>query len=427
MAFFMLSNLYTLNAASVDDKDLENLVRSQAQLIEQLSDRVKALEEKKYTDVGAVPVTLKDIAPKATWTERMKIKGDFRYRHEIINAAGRRHNLNQAQRDSRGTTRNRHRIRARVGLFAKINDDIDFAFQLASGSNDPVSANQTLDDFFESKRVWIDLAYVIWHPETFMGMNVKGFKAFAGKMKMPFYKPQKSQLIWDGDLRPEGISARYEFKLGNMKLYVNGGGFWVEENSRDVDRSLFGIQSYFKTPFISKDIKLVGGISYYDYGSMKNHTPYDDDGFGNSLYNKPLNTADLMEHDYNFIEGFTELHWKMFDLPWVVYGDFVGNAAPSENKMGYLFGVKVGKCKNPGSWKFSYDWRRLDNDCVFGAFTDSDFGGGGTDAKGSKFSLGYQLAKHTQLGATLFINKTGLEDGDGKQYRRAQFDLKVKF
>ena len=427
MNFFMFSNLYTLSAASLDDKNLETLVKSQAQLIEELSTRVKSLEEKKYTDVGAVPVTLKDIAPKATWTERIKIKGDFRYRHETTREAGRRHNLDQSQRDSRATTRNRHRIRARIGVFAKINEDIDFVFQLASGSNSPISANSTLNNYFESKSIWMDLAYIAWHPESFLGRNVKGLQAFAGKMKMPFYKPQKSQLIWDGDLRPEGISARYEFKLGDTEICFNGGGFWLDEDSNDVDQNLWGVQGYFKTPIVSKDIKLVGGISYYDYGSIQNHALYSGDSFGNSTYFKPLNTTELYASDYEIIEGFTELHWKFLDLPWVAYGDFVGNAAVSENKMGYLFGVKVGKCKHPGSWQFSYDWRRVDNDCVFGAFSESDFGGGGTDSKGSKISLGYQLAKHTQFASTLFINKTGLEDGDGKQFRRLQFDLKVKF
>ncbi|MCD6460239.1 putative porin [bacterium] len=155
-----------------DISKLKKILIEQSILIENLSNRVKYLEEKKYADVSAMPLTLKDIAPKSIWTERIKIKGDFRYRHEIIRAAGRRHNLNQAQRDNRETTRNRQRIRARVGIFARINEDIDFAFQIASGSQDPVSANQTLDNYFESKRVWIDLAYITWQPENFLGLNV---------------------------------------------------------------------------------------------------------------------------------------------------------------------------------------------------------------------------------------------------------------
>ncbi|MCD6459883.1 putative porin [bacterium] len=427
VVFYMFLNPFAVTADSIDIKELENIIQAQAKLIKDLSNRVKALEEKKYADVSAMPLTLKDIAPKSIWTERIKIKGDFRYRHEIIRAAGRRHNLNQAQRDSRETTRNRHRIRARVGIFARINEDIDFAFQLASGSQDPVSSNQTLDNYFESKRVWIDLAYITWHPEDFLGLNVKGFKMYAGKMKMPFYKPNKSQLIWDGDLRPEGIHGGYKFKIGEVDLCVNGGGFWLDEDSNDVDQNLWGAQGYFKSHIINKNIKLVGGISYYDYGSVRDHAPYDGDSFGNTLYNKPLNTTDLLANDYQILEGFSELHWKMYNLPFTIYGDFVSNVATNENNNGYLFGTSIGKCKKPGSWKFSYDWRRLESDAVLGVFSDSDFGGGGTDAKGSRFALGYQLAKHTQLGATLFVNKTGLEDGDGKQYRRAQFDLKVKF
>jgi len=426
--FFLLCCLQpVVSAENVDESELKRILKEQALLIESLSKRVKVLEEKKYSDVSAVPTSLKDIAPKSTWTERMKIKGDFRYRHEIIRAAGRRHNTTQAERDSRSTTRNRQRIRARVGLFVKINEDIDFAFQIASGSQDPISTNQTLGDFFESKSLRLDLAYLTWHPEYLMGINVKGLETRAGKMKIPFYRPYKSQMIWDDSLRPEGIHAGYKFKVGEIDLAVNGGGFWVDEDSNDVDRNLWGVQGYFKAPVINKDIKLVGGLTYYDYGSIRNHSIYNGDSFGNTSYFKPLNTTELYRYDYNILESFTELHFKIYKMPLCVFGDFASNVAVSANKNAYQVGVAVGKCVKPGSWRFIYDWRRLDSDSILGVFSEASCGGGGTDLKGSRFKVDYQLAKHTRFSSTLYINKNGLEDGDGKQYRRVQFDLKVKF
>lgn len=427
MAMLLLSNPTVVRAQSKEVTDLKDTVKSQAEMIDTLMSRVKALEEKKYTDVGAVPTSLKEIAPKAAWAEKIKFKGDFRYRHELIDDEARRHNDNQAERDSRNTVRNRQRIRARVAMLAEVNDDIDFTFQLASGSSDPVSSNQTLDTFFESKDVWIDLAYVTWHPEEFFNVNTKGFEAYAGKMKMPFYKPVKSQLIWDGDLRPEGIAGTYEMKVCDVTLVATGGGFWLDEQSRDVDVNLWGVQGYFKMPIINKDTKLVGGLSYYDYGSLQDHPLYDGDAFGNSEHNKVLDSTDRYLLDYQIIEGFTELHWKMFELPWAVYGQWVANLSTKDDDNGVQFGVKVGKCKKPGSWQFAYFWQRLEADAVFGAFTNSDFGGGGTDNKGHCLAAGYQLAKHTQLASTLFINRTGLEDGQGGDYTRLQIDLKFKF
>ena len=110
-----------------------------------------------------------------------------------------------------------------------------------------------------------------------------------------------------------------------------------------------------------------------------------------------------------------------------MFGDFASNMAASGNNNAYLFGVSAGKCKTTGSLNFSYNWRKIERDAVFGLFPEASFAGGGTDAKGNTFKLNYQLAKHTRFTSTLYLNKTGLKDGTGKQYKRIQFDLKVKF
>ena len=425
MAILVLSLPSIVQAASQEVSDLKETVVKQSEMIDALLGRVKALEEKKYTNVGAMPTSLEEISPKAAWAEKVKIKGDFRYRHEVSNVEGARHNADQAARDARATTRNRQRIRARIGVYAEINDDIDFIFRLASGSDDsPTSTNQTLDTFFTKKHVWIDLAYVTWHPEEFMCINTKGFEAYAGKMKMPFYTPVGSELIWDADMNPEGIAAKYCTKVSGIELCAATGAFWVDEQSRDVDTNLWGIQGYFKAPVINDDIKLVGGLTYYDYGSIRDHSVYGD-GSGNSTHSKVLNTATLYQVDYQILEGFTEVHWTMFDMPFIAYAQFLGNMATKDDDNAFQFGAKVNKCKNPGSWQLLYYWQRLEADAVLGALTNGDFGQ--TDSQGHVFKVGYQLAKHTQLGSALIIGRTGLEDHTGKDFTTFQVDLKVKF
>lgn len=396
-----------------DVKSLEKLVKDQAKVIDSLTERVNMLENKKRATVEGMPVTLIDIAPKATWAEKTKIKGDFRYRHELIN-------------DERGvrSTRNRHRIRARIGIYSKVNEDIDFGFQLATGSSDPVSTNQTLDNYFTSKDVWVDLAYVNWHPEQVFGLNTKGVDVYAGKIKNPFHTPEKTELIWDGDLRPEGAAIKYKTKLGKLELNFCGGGFWLDERSRDVDTNLWGMQGYFKHPVISDDIKLVGGLSYYDYGSIRGHTLFDGDSFGNTTYVDIMGNT-VYRTDFEIFEGFAEVHVKVFDMPVVAYGDWVSNLSTNHDNIGQLYGVTLNKCKDPGSWQLTYNWRRLERDAVFGAFTDSDFRGGGTDGKGHEIGAAYQLAKNTKLATTLFLNRHGIENG--YDYTRWQVDLNVKF
>ena len=80
------------------------------------------------------------------------------------------------RRRGRPSDRHRNRIRARLGLGAKVNDEWDLGFRLATGhgevSGDPVSTNQTLDEAFSKKPIWLDQAFFGYHPQWFKGFNV---------------------------------------------------------------------------------------------------------------------------------------------------------------------------------------------------------------------------------------------------------------
>ena len=126
------------------------------------------------------------------WLERIKISGDFRYRYEYIDAETK-------------SVRHRNRIRARAMISAILNDEWDVALQLGTGESDvleddvfpdPISGNQTLKQFSSRKDIWLDLAFVDYHPGAIEGLNVIG-----GKMKHPFRKVGKNQLIYDNDLK----------------------------------------------------------------------------------------------------------------------------------------------------------------------------------------------------------------------------------
>ncbi|MFZ9011839.1 MAG: putative porin, partial [Anaerohalosphaeraceae bacterium] len=131
-------------------------------------------------------------------------------------------------------------------------------------------------------------------------------------------------------------------------------------------------------------------------------------------------------YDYNLVEIFGDYTTKVRNMPVSVYGNYVMNTASGvEEDTGWLVGTKLGKAKDPGSWEFNYNYRDIEADAVFGAFTDSDFGDGGTNARGHVFGVGYALAKNTTLSATYFANENLSEERDG--YDRLQLDLKVKF
>ena len=383
---------------------LEKLEAAQKMQERQIDEKiVEVIDSKK---VEALPESLK-------WAENVKISGDLRYRHETI----------EEQADGR-PDRQRNRVRARLNIKGKVNDEWDIGVRLASGSADPASTNQTLEDSFSSKEMWLDLAYFNWHPDS-----VQGFDVFGGKMKNPFYKAGKNQLIWDDDVNPEGVAAQYEMPLNDcQKLYLNGGGFWVNESASGVDTSLFGVQAYLKHLFADKSY-LVGGVSYFDYGNIKGQgdlkTAWSSSGsfFGNT------SAANAFVNDYDLVEAFGEYSFKANGMPVSFYGNYVQNvSADTSGDTGWLIGCKINKAQKVGSWQFNYNYRDLQADAVLGALSDSDFIGGGTDGRGHKFSLKYQLAKNLQTGLTYLLDEVGSSSSsDEENYRRLQADLILKF
>ena len=364
----------------------------------------KAIEKKQ---ISAVPDSMK-------WVEKVKISGDIRYRHESIDE--------QSGGDwKQGVSR--HRIRARLGIDGKVNDDVDLGLRLASGSADPVSTNQDLGDSFSSKTLWLDLAYFDWHPGTLKGLDLVG-----GKMINPFYTVAKNELIWDTDLTPEGLAAKYEMPISeNLKAHLSGGGFWVSERDSEgsVDSSLWGVQGYLKNK-IGADSYVLGGMSNYNYGNIEGQGDLATVWKGSAKWFGNTSDGGVFRYDYDILEGFAEYGFKFADYPVALFGDYAHNTdAPSSKSDGWLIGCTFNKARDPGSWEVGYDYRDIDSDAVVGQFNASDFVGGGTDGKGHKFSFTYQLARNFQVGLNYYLCQRKNTDKD--DYRRMQADLLFKF
>jgi hypothetical protein len=77
--------------------------------------------------------------------------------------------------------------------------------------------------------------------------------------------------------------------------------------------------------------------------------------------------------------------------------------------------------------EFSWTWQDLEADALIGTFSDSDFGGGGTDSEGHMFKGKYVLTKNVALGGTLFLNTIDRAAGIDSDYDRIQIDLEFKF
>jgi len=356
-----------------------------------------------FAGVGLVLAGMTAARSQDTWADTISMKGDLRLRHELID------------QDNKPETRNRWRLRARISLKGEVNDMADVHVRLASGGDDPVSTNQSLDDGFTSKGFQLDRAYLELRPGD-------GVALWGGKTPMPF--EAVSDLVWDGDLNPEGVALRYTAGA----VFFNTAAWWAEERSSTDDTMMYGAQLGAETD-AGETVSVMGGLSYFYWDNLAGFAPlYDDSGFGNTLVNvgDEENPEEVFATDYGVFEAFCKVGLKTF-MPVSFYGNYIVNTeADTNGDTGFLIGASLGKAKDVGSFALNYNYRDLEADATVGTFSDSDVFGGGTNGTGHKFSGTYQLAKNLQAGATLFLSSLD-PDGADIDYTRAQFDLLAKF
>ncbi len=362
-------------------------------------------------------------APK-TWADSLSFKGDLRYRFEDIQ--------DDSKKDSDGDTytRERNRIRARLGAEAKVNANLKAGLELSTGQADPVSGNQTLGDGFGKKEMRLSLAYADYN---FFGEKPYELHAIAGKMKNPFLT-LPDDLVWDGDVTPEGVAVKGQWAGGMATLMANGGYLWVQERSAEDDLMLYAGQVAAKVQFIP-EISLTAGAVGYAFQNVEGYDVLDWESKNNSYGNSTMNgtvsgnsTNKAWKMEYTPVVVFAQLDLWVMGKPLTLFMEELSNADADDLDKGHLYGVSLGKAKNPKTWELGYSYAELEKDATLGMMTDSDRWGGGTDGKGHRVFGKYQVMKNVQLGATyLFGEKKISDESKTTDYDRLQVDVAVNF
>ncbi|MCP4703113.1 MAG: hypothetical protein GY865_00765, partial [candidate division Zixibacteria bacterium] len=225
------------------------------------------------------------------------------------------------------------------------------------------------------------------------------------------------------------VTANYKIQFDHRTLRLVAAGLWITENSSASNSYLTGFQAMLTHDFINQEGNVTFGASYFLYSNVKGVPAfyYSIDGKGNSVTPGSSNYLRHYMTDFRLVDGFTEINFKMGKTPFTIIGNYVHNIAADSLNNGWLAGLCIGKINEPGSWAFRYNYRSLEADAVVGAFTNSDFGGGGTDAKGHEAGGSYQFSPNSTIAITYFNNQIGLKSASKTDYQKWQVDLKFKF
>lgn len=337
------------------------------------------------------------------WLHKFKLSGDLRLRYQ-----------HEDQDGSPG--RDRGRYRARLNVTAQVVEQIKVIIGLASGSDDPRSTNETMDDSFSSKGVHIDLAYAEYTP-------VKGVDILGGKMKNPIWTP--SDLLWDSDIRPEGGAGSLSYKLlPDMTIFFTVAGFVLDEDSAGDDPVMVPLQGGINAK-LANTFNVKFAVTYYEFIDVQNNVLDFSEG------SNTLTPDGVLQFDYNAVSVSGEIGFDLKLLgdliPYVsVFGDYVVNLDPDDDNQGFLVGVQVGheKISTPGQWQFTYLYRRLERDAWLDIFPDSDFFGGATNAEGHEIIVVVGVYKNVSLGIDYYHTEEIQGDTEEDVF---QFDVSFKF
>jgi hypothetical protein len=413
-------------SAAVSDEDIERLREQLAAVSERLeilaaeNADLRRAQDQAATAIADVRTSVAEVqemdAPVApeSWSDRIRLDGDFRYRYENIDVEG-------------SPSRERNRIRGRANIHADLADDVEVVLGLATGDDDPVSTNQTLGGGGSSKSVVLKLAYVDW-------AAAEGLHVIGGKFKNPLVRVGKQALLWDGDWTPEGLALSYTRDW----FFANAIGTYLESDTRKGNDNFSWGAQFGATGEIG-GAKVKGGIGYYSIKTKGESTTFGDAGdsgdyFGNSAVEagglpcgSTPDSSCFYLYDYLLTEVFAEAAFDIADWPASVFFDYVNNSDPSDNDTGWTVGTRIGQASDRGQIQFSYLYADKEADSMLGLLTDSDFAGGGTDNKGHFLQLNYGVNKNWSIGAQYFINETGVSSGGKSDYNRLMLDTQWKW
>ncbi|HVU24585.1 MAG TPA: putative porin [Opitutus sp.] len=348
--------------------------------------------------------------------------------------------------------RNRLRFRARFGADIDMGEGFAFGARIATGdSNTPVSTNQTLGGSggdFSKYALWLDRAFITY--QTADG----GWRASVGRFPNPFFATEMvwdddigfDGLALQGRIAP-GEHVKPFVTLGAFPVFNSSLNFATNQPAKfkSQDKWVFAGQLGANLA-VTKDLTAKIAAAYYDFYNVEGRrsspfTPVNASDSGDTDETRPsfAQSGNTYFPLRNIVPGplnnyGTINQWQYFGLatpfhdialtgrldydgyePWRVslIGEWVRNVAFDQGRVaaravnnlgaggaghfvggdsGFNLELKLGHAALEERWDWNawLGYRHVESDAVVDAFTDSDFGSGGTNLKG--FTVGGALA-----------------------------------
>ena len=382
--------------------------------------------------------------------------------------------------------RERIRLRARFGTDIMLGNGFNGGVRLATGdSNSPTSTNQTLGGSggdFSKYAIWLDRAFLSYDAGPGDGQELT---FMAGRFDNPFFS---TSIHWDDDIGFDGLALRGKVRLNNQVSTFFTAGYFPVYNTdfnfasnqpskfASTDKWLTGAQIGIDWK-IAEDWKTKFSVAYYGFDGVQGKlsdpfTPLSASDAGNTDTTRPsfaqrgntyIALRDIVptsannfgnQYQYQYFglasefENLTltgKLEYAGYDpvtlslvgevtknLAFDVdeataIGNRGSNGAYEGGDLAWYSAFQVGKpaLEAFGDWQAAFGYRYVESDAVVDGFTDSDFGGGGTNVQG--FTLGGNFALSPVVRLGLVWMSSNEIAGPPLSSDTLQFDINAKF
>ena len=366
-----------------------------------------------------------------------KLSGDMRIREQYETQAPQVNPANVT--NERFRNRIRFRLNGDVGL--QKGWSAGFALETAAATD---SGNQTLQDGMDDYTPFLARAYVGWKPNL-------NWSFLLGKQKNILYT---TDLVWDGDINPQGFSENYTKFIGAKDtLEVRAGQYIMDDRNESIagpagrDAWLFAQQAVYTHWFGKDEIGNLTSSFIIAPGFMKYNGSTLDGLTGEANFNGTTRylTNFVLPGEINFVNKAGKgTSWKLYwdyshnfeaaNRVLQVYG-FTPAQEFSNDANAWLAGAgyALGTGKVQGEYSLKVDYRRIGIGSIDPNINDSDFGFSHLNQQGWKAAFSYNLTDFTNLNLTYFhtrdiqdtLNQATIAARD--HTRELQVDLVVKF
>ena len=304
-------------------------------------------------------------------------------------------------------------IRVRGHLNGAISDRLRWDFGMASEGLLPTSRDQRLGGFGGKPLLFDKAALTYYTP-------VKNFRILVGKMNNPYFDKERYNLIWDEDLKPEGLTTHYHYFFSDKyRVMLHASAFLrdpiIEAADFSSEKKAGAKQKRFGS---DRAVLFAGSADFlmnkdnYNFKTGAAFYSVKTEGEKKAVTGSPWNpnspAGDKHSYDHSILDIFVQMKLKSLWKPISLSGQLVQNLAIQkslqDSPRGWITGVRIGKNNGKGSGFLDYHYFSLEEGAHLAQYTDSDIGGEGS-RYGHQIQGRYKISDASALGLKYILRK----------------------